>query len=214
MRYDRRSTRPRSAEAVRHAAIRPRTDVPAPDQARRPARARIRPGKGVGARPPQPRARGGAGRALGIRCPTSARAFAGRAPGIACRTGGGGERRALAFRGAARGLRAARYAPCPARLSRAGGGGRPHGRLAAAAGSAASAPPPALSGRAGHPGPAVSSFIACLPCRSEEHTSELQSQFHLVCRLLLEKKKTNTPSQINKKTKKIHKHQKKHTHNI
>src|SRR5689334_24192138 len=30
------------------------------------------------------------------------------------------------------------------------------------------------------------------PCpwaRSEEHTSELQSQFHLVCRLLLEKKK-------------------------
>src|SRR5689334_19381494 len=28
--------------------------------------------------------------------------------------------------------------------------------------------------------------------RSEEHTSELQSQFHLVCRLLLEKKKTVT----------------------
>src|SRR6267143_3057741 len=27
------------------------------------------------------------------------------------------------------------------------------------------------------------------PPRSEEHTSELQSQFHLVCRLLLEKKK-------------------------
>src|SRR5689334_23700888 len=27
------------------------------------------------------------------------------------------------------------------------------------------------------------------PLRSEEHTSELQSQFHLVCRLLLEKKK-------------------------
>src|SRR6266568_9506958 len=27
------------------------------------------------------------------------------------------------------------------------------------------------------------------PQRSEEHTSELQSQFHLVCRLLLEKKK-------------------------
>src|SRR5438309_7656706 len=33
--------------------------------------------------------------------------------------------------------------------------------------------------------------------RSEEHTSELQSQFHLVCRLLLEKKKKN------KKTNKI-----------
>src|SRR5689334_23802258 len=29
------------------------------------------------------------------------------------------------------------------------------------------------------------------PERSEEHTSELQSQFHLVCRLLLEKKKKN-----------------------
>src|SRR5438309_11462604 len=28
--------------------------------------------------------------------------------------------------------------------------------------------------------------------RSEEHTSELQSQFHLVCRLLLEKKNNQT----------------------
>src|SRR5689334_23539877 len=28
--------------------------------------------------------------------------------------------------------------------------------------------------------------------RSEEHTSELQSQFHLVCRLLLEKKKNSS----------------------
>src|SRR5258708_21427256 len=34
--------------------------------------------------------------------------------------------------------------------------------------------------------------------RSEEHTSELQSPDHLVCRLLLEKKKThsNTPTPI------------------
>src|SRR2546429_5185672 len=32
-----------------------------------------------------------------------------------------------------------------------------------------------------HPGPNI---------RSEEHTSELQSRLHLVCRLLLEKKKT------------------------
>src|SRR2546422_1088055 len=31
-------------------------------------------------------------------------------------------------------------------------------------------------------------------CRSEEHTSELQSRLHLVCRLLLEKKKNNTKS--------------------
>src|SRR2546429_5510323 len=29
-------------------------------------------------------------------------------------------------------------------------------------------------------------------CRSEEHTSELQSRLHLVCRLLLEKKKIPT----------------------
>src|SRR2546429_5370557 len=29
--------------------------------------------------------------------------------------------------------------------------------------------------------------------RSEEHTSELQSRLHLVCRLLLEKKKHNCP---------------------
>src|SRR5438067_7410157 len=34
-----------------------------------------------------------------------------------------------------------------------------------------------------------------LPLRSEEHTSELQSRFDLVCRLLLEKKKpTNFPN--------------------
>src|SRR5258708_24219973 len=32
--------------------------------------------------------------------------------------------------------------------------------------------------------------------RSEEHTSELQSPDHLVCRLLLEKKKTNNTLQI------------------
>src|SRR2546429_6287372 len=29
--------------------------------------------------------------------------------------------------------------------------------------------------------------------RSEEHTSELQSRLHLVCRLLLEKKNNNSP---------------------
>src|SRR5438552_15361869 len=40
---------------------------------------------------------------------------------------------------------------------------------------------------------------SCGTCRSEEHTSELQSPDHLVCRLLLEKKKkdrTNTNSPI------------------
>src|SRR5699024_11996428 len=33
-------------------------------------------------------------------------------------------------------------------------------------------------------------YCSCLFSRSEEHTSELQSRFDLVCRLLLEKKKT------------------------
>src|SRR5437899_8308205 len=33
-------------------------------------------------------------------------------------------------------------------------------------------------------------------CRSEEHTSELQSLRHLVCRLLLEKKKKNTKKKV------------------
>src|SRR5688572_31069152 len=39
----------------------------------------------------------------------------------------------------------------------------------------------------------ASSCASIAPFRSEEHTSELQSQSNLVCRLLLEKKKkTNT----------------------
>src|SRR5437899_7445680 len=35
-----------------------------------------------------------------------------------------------------------------------------------------------------------------VPVRSEEHTSELQSLRHLVCRLLLEKKKTKKPISV------------------
>src|SRR2546429_3008972 len=35
----------------------------------------------------------------------------------------------------------------------------------------------------------ASAMAATMFCRSEEHTSELQSRLHLVCRLLLEKKK-------------------------
>src|SRR5207248_5457416 len=34
--------------------------------------------------------------------------------------------------------------------------------------------------------------MTLFPARSEEHTSELQSPYDLVCRLLLEKKKHNT----------------------
>src|SRR2546429_5597703 len=45
-------------------------------------------------------------------------------------------------------------------------------------------------------GTEVSAFlanpVARATARSEEHTSELQSRLHLVCRLLLEKKKKNT----------------------
>src|SRR5689334_24843353 len=53
-------------------------------------------------------------------------------------------------------------------------------------------------------------FLTALPvrmeaARSEEHTSELQSQFHLVCRLLLEKKKrqehTPPPTHLNSLTR-------------
>src|SRR5256884_6038326 len=39
---------------------------------------------------------------------------------------------------------------------------------------------------------AIFSLVDCLVLRSEEHTSELQSRLHLVCRLLLEKKKRSS----------------------
>src|SRR2546422_8304685 len=39
--------------------------------------------------------------------------------------------------------------------------------------------------------PRAGSNWPALPARSEEHTSELQSRLHLVCRLLLEKKKNH-----------------------
>src|SRR6266853_2821961 len=41
-----------------------------------------------------------------------------------------------------------------------------------------------------------------MPLRSEEHTSELQSQSNLVCRLLLEKKKTKKNNLTLRKKKK------------
>src|SRR5688572_31074603 len=42
----------------------------------------------------------------------------------------------------------------------------------------------------------LSLFFVHHSLRSEEHTSELQSQSNLVCRLLLEKKKKNTNQRI------------------
>src|SRR5438045_7087595 len=48
----------------------------------------------------------------------------------------------------------------------------------------------AVAAGAGVAGAAGAWVGADAGCRSEEHTSELQSLRHLVCRLLLEKKKT------------------------
>src|SRR6478736_10069292 len=42
----------------------------------------------------------------------------------------------------------------------------------------------------------VASYLAWLRPRSEEHTSELQSQSKLVCRLLLEKKKYTAQTRV------------------
>src|SRR5689334_24394071 len=47
---------------------------------------------------------------------------------------------------------------------------------------------------AGRPLPRPGGQLGEGGARSEEHTSELQSQFHLVCRLLLEKKKPSHQS--------------------
>src|SRR3989442_8938780 len=58
---------------------------------------------------------------------------------------------------------------------------------------AASVPPASTNARSN----AIAFLNACCetqPLRSEEHTSELQSRPHLVCRLLLEKKKTHIHS--------------------
>src|SRR2546429_3169729 len=41
--------------------------------------------------------------------------------------------------------------------------------------------------------PAIAHVLSIPKKRSEEHTSELQSRLHLVCRLLLEKKKKEIP---------------------
>src|SRR2546422_3473330 len=48
---------------------------------------------------------------------------------------------------------------------------------------------PALAPSPKNPPPALWSSRCANKTRSEEHTSELQSRLHLVCRLLLEKKK-------------------------
>src|SRR3712207_7538932 len=72
---------------------------------------------------------------------------------------------------------------------------RSHGRPPC---STAWVPYPALHCRAGEPSrkgvrTAKAPFVSG---RSEEHTSELQSRQYLVCRLLLEKKKTSLAARI------------------
>src|SRR2546422_7875690 len=72
-----------------------------------------------------------------------------------------------------------RSSRCPGLRARVGGGARRPARLGSARGRATG----------GQRGPRACARSGG-PSRSEEHTSELQSRLHLVCRLLLEKKKT------------------------
>src|SRR4051794_41577198 len=57
-----------------------------------------------------------------------------------------------------------------------------------------SEPPGDGLGQRGHAGGVSPGVGITPPARSEEHTSELQSPVHLVCRLLLEKKKRHDSS--------------------
>src|SRR3712207_7078010 len=73
-----------------------------------------------------------------------------------------------------------------------GGGGASRSSSTCRASSSSSAPPSASSQAWNS---RVSPSSACTrTCRSEEHTSELQSRQYLVCRLLLEKKKKKASS--------------------
>src|SRR5258705_9827204 len=56
--------------------------------------------------------------------------------------------------------------------------------------------PPGLAWRRGRGGGGCAARCVAGGARSEEHTSELQSLKHLVCRLLLEKKKNITDASI------------------
>src|SRR2546422_5527189 len=72
-----------------------------------------------------------------------------------------------------------------------GGGGRPgraRGRKRPDLGGSSDPPGSSRSRDGGH---AHQLYARWPGSRSEEHTSELQSRLHLVCRLLLEKKKKN-----------------------
>src|SRR5437868_7384354 len=57
-----------------------------------------------------------------------------------------------------------------------------------------------IAGGGSHRGPRPEGPRHLHPQRSEEHTSELQSRFDLVCRLLLEKKKKKQHTKQTKQT--------------
>src|SRR2546430_8031099 len=56
------------------------------------------------------------------------------------------------------------------------------------------------------PSPATSASARPTRSRSEEHTSELQSQSNLVCRLLLEKKKKNHTTELHSQSTLVCRH--------
>src|SRR5688572_31604842 len=60
--------------------------------------------------------------------------------------------------------------------------------------------------RAASPPPPRPRWACPRPPRSEEHTSELQSQSNLVCRLLLEKKKKKKKNKHNREEQQAHDH--------
>src|SRR2546422_1940422 len=82
---------------------------------------------------------------------------------------------------------------CSSDLGRVGRAAHGHGARGGAPDRASDRVPAALRE---HPRRAARPQGRRVSCRSEEHTSELQSRLHLVCRLLLEKKKTSTIENI------------------
>src|SRR2546422_8308928 len=93
---------------------------------------------------------------------------------------------------------------CRSRCSRLGGWCCPpvcHSR-SARGGQPPSAPlkrPSRANPASSSPFPSARTWTRWRPARSEEHTSELQSRLHLVCRLLLEKKKKNKSNKMRQK---------------
>src|SRR2546427_6994392 len=67
---------------------------------------------------------------------------------------------------------------------------------ASAASTSVKAPPVATGSARVTPASRTINAATMVAARSEEHTSELQSQSNLVCRLLLEKKKKNERYEI------------------